>query len=262
MSTKPLHLSEEYASQFRDVGVANAYRTRPPYPPEVFEILGQLLPTEDLPILDLGCGTGEIAIPMSRRVTHVDALDASIAMLRVARGFSAEASNIRWINATAEAYTYEKKYGLVVAAASFHWMSWDVVLRKLAAALAPSGVFAIVDISAFQDAPWRVELLELIPQYSTNRAYQRINLVDELLLRGLVKVLGRRRTVPVSFRQDLGAYVESFHARNGFSRERMGRIAAARFDSAVRSIVAPHTIEGIVQTEVQADVVWGVPTAA
>ena len=34
-------------------------------------------------------------------------------------------------------------------------------------------------------------------------------------------------------------YVEMFHARNGFSRQRMDAQSAAEFDAAVRELVAP-----------------------
>lgn len=57
---KPKGLEPEYGAQFRDHGVADAYPTRPLYPPEVFEILLGLIRDESRIVLDLGCGTGDI----------------------------------------------------------------------------------------------------------------------------------------------------------------------------------------------------------
>ncbi|MDH5672051.1 MAG: hypothetical protein OEZ06_07865 [Myxococcales bacterium] len=57
----------------------------------------------------------------------------------------------------------------------------------------------------------------------------------------------------------VGNYVESFHSRNGFSRERMGAEVAARFDAELRDLVSPHVPDGIVRGKLTATVVWGWP---
>ena len=44
MLPKPSHLGPEYAAQFADRSVAEAYPHRPPYPAEVFDLLLGLLP--------------------------------------------------------------------------------------------------------------------------------------------------------------------------------------------------------------------------
>ena len=61
MKPKPKHLGQEYASQFQDQSVVDAYRHRPPYPPQTFEILAGLIRSEPKIVLDIGCGTGKIA---------------------------------------------------------------------------------------------------------------------------------------------------------------------------------------------------------
>lgn len=71
MLPKPKGLGPAYAAQFGDPSVVDAYPTRPPYPPELFTILLGLLGDETPNILDLGCGTGDIArglAPMSLRL--------------------------------------------------------------------------------------------------------------------------------------------------------------------------------------------------
>ena len=57
---KPKGLGPEYAGQFQDQSIADAYSTRPPYPPKVFEILLGLIKDESPIVLDLGSGTGDI----------------------------------------------------------------------------------------------------------------------------------------------------------------------------------------------------------
>ncbi len=43
MLQKPKHFSSEYAEQFKDQSVVEAYRFRPSYPSEVFDILAELV---------------------------------------------------------------------------------------------------------------------------------------------------------------------------------------------------------------------------
>ncbi len=43
MLPKPKHLGPEYAAQFADRSVVTAYRHRPPYPAEVFDVLAGLI---------------------------------------------------------------------------------------------------------------------------------------------------------------------------------------------------------------------------
>ena len=104
MPARPAHLGPKYGEQFQDASVAAAYRTRPPYPAA----------------LDLGCGTGRIAIPLSAYVSRVDAVDPSAAMLEAAKAAGGRVDNIRWINESAETYAYSDSYGLIVTAASLH----------------------------------------------------------------------------------------------------------------------------------------------
>ncbi len=73
---KPRGLGREYGAQFGDPSVAAAYPSRPPYPPELFEILLGLIRDEPRVVLDLGCGTGDISRPLAPHVSPIDAADA------------------------------------------------------------------------------------------------------------------------------------------------------------------------------------------
>ena len=141
---KPKHLGPHYADQFKDESVAAAYLYRPPYTAELFDVLESLIQGKPRVILDLGCGTGEIAIPMAGRVDRVDAVDQSEAMLEMAQvrpGWDQE--NIRWVCTSAEEFDYQERYGLIVSGASLHWMDWYVVLPKMGRSL-PDGAFLAI----------------------------------------------------------------------------------------------------------------------
>lgn len=258
--SRPRHLAARYAAQFADESIARAYHTRPPYPAELFEILAGLQPAGPRTILDLGCGTGDIALGLAGRAERIDAVDPSPAMLRVARARpGADHPSLRWACATAEACALDGPYSLVVAAESFHWMDWAAVCARVAGALRSHAFLALVRGRTLQDTAWSAGLAELIPRYSTNQEYQPYDIVEELTRRRLFTEVGRRVTAFVPFEQPIDDYVESFHTRHGFSRERMTCAAAADFDSALRRLVARHASDGVVRGQVRASVVWGFP---
>jgi SAM-dependent methyltransferase len=256
---KPAHLGPQYGSQFDDDAVAHAYDTRPPYPPESFDILETLMAPGRRTVLDLGCGTGDVALGLLDRADRVDALDASVAMLRVAQGRRrASDPRLRWLEARAEEFRPDARYSLLVAAESFHWMEWHEVLSWIPGALLPGALLCLVSGREIGPTPWAPTVGQLIARYSTNRAYRPYDLVSELTLRGLFVETGRAVTAPVAFEQSLDGYIESFHTRNGLSRARMGASAAA-FDDSLRRIVAAYCPDGTVRGPTRATLVWGRP---
>ncbi len=259
MLPKPTHLGPEYAAQFADPSVAAAYRHRPPYPAATFDILAELVVDEPRNVLDVGCGRGEIARPLVTRVDRVEAVDPSAAMIAHGRGLpGGDHPALTWIQATAEEAPLRPPYALITAGASLHWMAWDVVMPRFANSLTPRGVLAIVDVTVLP-SPWDDDLRPIIDAFSTNRDYRPYNLVDELTLRGLFRLDGQRRTDPVAFVQSIDDYVESFHARDGFSRDRMEPAHAAAFDDEVRHLVGRQRPSGEVELGVVGVVVWGQP---
>lgn len=65
MRPKPKHLGPEYASVFQDDSVVDAYPYRPPYPSEAIKLLAGLAVDVPRRVLDIGCGTGDIARPLA-----------------------------------------------------------------------------------------------------------------------------------------------------------------------------------------------------
>ena len=213
-------------------------------------------------VLDLGCGLGEIARRMAPRLERVDALDPSGPMLDSARALPGGTDpRIRWIHRAAEDFVYPHGYALVVAAQSLHWMDWERVMPALGASLSPRGMLAIVIGHPPITAPWWRALRPLIPEYSTTRDYDPYDLVEELAIRELFHLEGRVATRPVSVRQPVDEYIESWHARNGFSRDRMSKAGAAELDERIRRMVEPFAPAGHLSYDVWVDVAWGVPAA-
>lgn len=265
MLPKPKHLGPEYGAQFSDAAIVAAYPARQPYPESVFATLAGLArpATAEQPrvVLDVGCGTGDVARRLAPLVDRLDAVDVSERMIALGKTLpGGDVPNLRWIASDAEVAPLDGPYALITAGESLHWMDWPVVMRRFREALAPGGYLALTGRGELP-AVWSDELLRLIVRYSTNKDFQPYDLVGELEARGLFAKVGEWRAEPEPFEQPIEAYIESIHSRNGFSRDRMPGEDAAAFDEAVRELVAPHARDGRLRLEIAADVVWGVPEA-
>jgi hypothetical protein len=86
--------------------------------------------------------------------------------------------------------------------------------------------------------------------------------VDELVQRDLFIPESMESTPPMEIRQSVAEYVESFHSRNGFSRNRMTPAQAAGFDDAVTRLVTPFSMQGALTLHITARVVTGKPRDA
>ncbi len=96
----------------------------------------------------------------------------------------------------------------------------------------------------------------MISRYSTNREYEHYDLLKELAVRNLFLTEKRIQTQPVPFVQTVGEYIDSFHSRNGLSRDRMGPKAAA-FDAELKAIISRHVSGAMLQFELVSDLAWG-----
>ena len=260
MEPKPKHLGAEYASQFQDAGVVESYRHRPEYPADTFRILSELVQDEPRSVLDVGCGTGYVARALVGYVDSVDAVDFSERMIVMAKSLpNGNHSGISWLHGPVEEVPLTPPYALITAGNSLGWMDWHVVFPRFKESLTPNGYLALVG-QTHSPVPWNDDLMRIIQTYSTNRDYAAYSLVDELQRRGLFSVMGTATTEPVPFWQPIHDYIESFHARNGFSRESMTEGNARAFDDEAAALVSGFCPSGEVVLWVLGTVVWGKPT--
>ena len=195
----------------------------------------QAQPSAPRRVLDVGCGTGDLARRLAPLVEHVDAVDFSAAMLEQGRRLAGgDAPDLRWTLGAIENVPLAGPYALVTAGESLHWMEWEVALPRLAAALSPRGVLAIVE-RGWDGPPAHWErVLPIIQCYSPVRDFQPYNLVDELVQRRLFEPRGEQRLGPEPWWPTVEEYLEARHSQRGLSRTHMGPAAAAAFDSDTR----------------------------
>ena len=240
-ATKPDFYSSDHAAAFQFPGVAAAYWTRPPYPPHTFHELERLIVDEPRVALDAGCGIGNFARELAPRVDRMDALDVSAPMIEEARRQpGGDAPNIRWILGPAETAPLEPAYALIVAGAALHWFDWATVLPRFGSVLTPNGALAVVE-DVIAPPAWQPELLPLILRYTTNPTLDLSwNWIHHLRDSGLLDLCTEIRTASIEFRQPVADYIESFHARESLTRERLGSECAAAFDTTLRAILGRY----------------------
>lgn len=147
---------------------ADAYvRYRPEHPPALLDYVVDLAMSRRgcLPVLDLGCGPGAIALHLARRGIQVIAVDPSEEMLTAARQVAAErdVDGIAWRVGDSTRLVELPAVGGVVIGDAFHYMDREQTLRDLDAIIEPGGFVALVVSHAIgTPKPWWETLLDHI----------------------------------------------------------------------------------------------------
>ncbi len=139
-------------------GTAGYYdRYRLPYPQGMIEDLVERAElSEPGTLLDLACGTGQLAFALRRWFCEVWAVDQEPDMVEVVRAKAAAggAGDVRPIVASAESLDAEPDYfELVVIGSAFHRLDRDLVAARILRWLKPGGCLAL----CWSDVPWTGE---------------------------------------------------------------------------------------------------------
>jgi SAM-dependent methyltransferase len=122
-------------------------RARPGYPPQLVEDLVRLtgLGAGDR-VLEIGCGTGQMTLPLAERGVRLTALEPGDALAGLARENLAGYPTVEVLESTFEAYRLpETPFDLVISATAFHWIDPGIRVVKAARALRPGGYLAVVE---------------------------------------------------------------------------------------------------------------------
>ena len=137
-------------------GTAEYYELyRPKYPAELFADIASRFPLDRRKrrgtLLDLGCGTGQLALPLAEYFEEVLAWDPDPGMLELGEQKAAEAGLSSIITFAQKSSrdlgapgALQRPIRLVTMGQSFHWMEQSTVLGQLLEALEALGGVAIV----------------------------------------------------------------------------------------------------------------------
>jgi ubiquinone/menaquinone biosynthesis C-methylase UbiE len=165
-------------SNYKDTFKGTAWyyaRFREGYPDEFFELLRNKFGlSENDRVLDLGCGTGQIAIPLARSVKEVVAMDPEPEMLAEGKeqAVSSGVNNINWIEGGSDDLpVLREKLGefkLVTIGTAFHWMDRKKTLEELYEIISDNGGIAIASntgIWTYEPYEWLTTVREVIRKY-------------------------------------------------------------------------------------------------
>ncbi len=160
---------------YRDLfkGTAKCYaKYRPKYPKEFFaDVVKKFSLNGKDNLLDLGCGTGELAIPLSSYFKKVVAMDPEPEMLKQGKlqAKRVKAKNIKWMRGDSDTLSPKiGKFKLVVIGRAFHWMDRNKILKKLYKIIEPGGGIIIVaehNTNPLAKIKWKIAVQKLIQEY-------------------------------------------------------------------------------------------------
>jgi SAM-dependent methyltransferase len=236
------------------------YHLRLPYPPELFDILISLFPGPAPVILEVGAGTGDIARRLAPLAGRVDALDISQPMIEKGqRSPDGEHRNLNWILGPAETAPLSPPYDLIVGGESIRWLDWEIALPRFHDLLSAGGWLVLLNRYELP-VPWRDDLYQLIVRYSVYQEYETYDLVEELEKRHLFRETGCNTAAPVTSRQSIQDYIDSWHSRGGLASGRMTPDQATAFDRQLQALVTPYSSDGQLELQTQTTIVWGHPS--
>jgi trans-aconitate methyltransferase len=151
------------------------------YPPAVIDALaGAFGLTSDDIVIDLGCGTGQLTLPVARRVHAAAGVDPEPDMLARARRAAAEqaVTNASWVLGAdtdipaLAALLGDRRAGAVTIGQALHWMRYRELIPALVPLLRPGGGIAVITNGTpmwLQDSPWSQALRDFLEQWSGTR---------------------------------------------------------------------------------------------
>ncbi|MEU1763057.1 class I SAM-dependent methyltransferase [Micromonospora sp. NPDC005223] len=155
--------------------VATYYaRYRRGYPPEVLDALAAAFRLGgDDTVVDLGCGTGQLSLPLADRVGAVIGMDPEPDMLAIARRTAVEqgTTNALWMlggDSEVPALSRlvgERTVGALTVAVAIHFMDRDALFEAARPLLRPGGGIAVVTNGEplwTQDSDWSLALRECL----------------------------------------------------------------------------------------------------
>jgi ubiquinone/menaquinone biosynthesis C-methylase UbiE len=113
-----------------------------------WEWLNSHLPkTEDLSVLDIGCGNGALLNALSERIKFGAGVDESEAILEKARQRNAARANLEFKKISSPHLPFnDASFDAVISLMSFRYLDWDPLLTEVKRVMKPGGTFLIVDM--------------------------------------------------------------------------------------------------------------------
>jgi len=122
------------------------------------------------PVLEVGCGTGQLTRQLVARGVALTAIDLGPAMVAVARKRLAD-RDVRWVVGPFEDIDLGGGYALIASATAFHWIDPAIGLPRAAGLLRPGGWLAVLSTFEHYDEPVATGLQEVWMRHTGQTAW-------------------------------------------------------------------------------------------
>jgi SAM-dependent methyltransferase len=122
-------------------------RARPAYPTDVVDAIVRWADIQpESTILEIGCGSGQLTVPLAAHGASIIALELGSDLAAIASLRTAPCPRVQVIEADFDRWSVPRAaFHVVVAATSFHWLDPDTRLNRCLDALRPDGALVIVE---------------------------------------------------------------------------------------------------------------------
>jgi len=230
-------------------------RYRTPYPQAIFDLLASRFELDGTgKLLDLGAGTGEVTVPLSKYFDGVVAVEPDGEMISEGkqRAEKAGITNITWQQMRAEDFTdAPESFRLVTIGAALHWMDKDLVLQKAYQLVAFRGGISVL----FSKSIWRGEeewhkaAIAVIKKYlgEERRAGKSTYSKDERGFEDILTQAGFSRlethNIPVAVEWTVERLIGNLYSMSFASKELLGNKAEA-FEKELRDTLLKLNPDG------------------
>lgn len=152
MTRQPGATARRYGTVFDEVA-ADYDRHRPAYPDELIDQACQVAGIgRGDPVLEIGCGTGQLTRALLARGLHVTAVEPGPSLVALARQNLAGAGPAEFISARFEDAPLPRgRFRAVFCASAFHWIDPKVSWQKCVGVLAAGGTLALVQYFGLEE---------------------------------------------------------------------------------------------------------------
>lgn len=218
---------------------------------------------EEVRALDLGCGPGTIAIPLSYAVGQVVAVDPDIEMIAEGERLatSLDRQNIQWRRCRAEDINPgTERFRVVAIGQAFHWMDRDAVLRRLGILIEDGGGLAIVNPGkrrpqeSWEPVADRIVTEFLGPRTRHPKSNPQEPQHEPALVRSEYFSKFTTHEFPSAITRDIGSIIGCVYSRSSSSRPLFGGRARS-FEGELKKVLLNMNPTGIFKEQIETEVV-------
>ncbi|NOU95816.1 methyltransferase domain-containing protein [Paenibacillus sp. LMG 31456] len=144
-------------------------RYRPLYPSSLIRFLvNKFSLNGEGRLLDLGCGTGQLALNFNHWFEEIIGIDTEPEMLEEANRLSNDnrVDNVTWVQGRAEERAADwGSFGLIIIAKAFHWMDRELILEILYNSCDDNGGIAIINNENQEPSIWQLKVNEVVKRW-------------------------------------------------------------------------------------------------